>query len=205
MLSCQQLQCQRGERELFRDIEFALARGELLRVEGPNGSGKTSLLRIVAGLSQPVQGEVRWNDENIADLAEDYFREVLFLGHSAAVKDELSVLENLTLTLELCGEVATHSETMQALTDAGLKERLHLPARYLSQGQRRRVALARLRLSKRPLWILDEPFTALDAAAVTMLAQWIADHVSRGGMVMFTTHQDVAIPGFRPKSLTLAS
>ena len=203
MLTLQKLQCRRGERELFNGVEVVLQRGELLQVEGPNGSGKTSLLRIVAGLSVAESGEVRWRDEKIRELAEDYFREMRYLGHAAAIKDELSALENLTLTSQLAGEPTSSANAKQALADAGLKDRLHLPAKYLSQGQRRRVALARLCLSKRALWILDEPFTALDVSAVSWVAGLIARHLDGDGIVLFTTHQDVAIPGHAPRKLKL--
>ena len=205
LLSLHKLQCRRGERELFNGVELTLARGELLQVEGPNGSGKTSLLRIVAGLSAAASGEIRWRNETIGELAEDYFRELLYLGHAAAIKDELTTLENLLLTLQLSGEKATTSNAQQALAEAGLKDRLHLPAKYLSQGQRRRVALARLCLSRRPLWILDEPFTALDVSAVLWVAGLIAKHLDGGGVVLFTTHQDVPVPGHVPRKLKLNS
>jgi heme exporter protein A len=205
LLTLQKLQCRRGERELFSDVDVALQRGELLQVEGANGSGKTSLLRIVAGLSAAASGEIRWNNETIDELAEDYFRDLLYLGHAAAIKDELTALENLHLTLQLAGERSSPGNAKQALSDAGLKDRLHLPAKYLSQGQRRRVALARLCLSERPLWILDEPFTALDVGAISWVAQLIANQLKRNGIVLFTTHQDVPIPGFVPRKLKLNS
>ena len=128
---------------------------------------------------------------------------MLYLGHAAAIKDELSALENLTLTSQLAGEPTSSANAKQALADAGLKDRLHLPAKYLSQGQRRRVALARLCLSKRALWILDEPFTALDVSAVSWVAGLIARHLDGDGIVLFTTHQDVAIPGHAPRKLKL--
>lgn len=205
LLSLHELQCRRGERQLFSNVDVKLQRGELLQVEGENGSGKTSLLRIVAGLSEAASGNVRWCDEIIGELAEDYFRELLYLGHAAAIKDELTALENLQSTLQLSGEPATTANAKQALIDAGLKDRLHLPAKYLSQGQRRRVALARLCLSERPLWILDEPFTALDVSAVAWVAELIARQLKRNGIVLFTTHQDVPIPGFTPRKIKLNS
>jgi heme exporter protein A len=205
LLTLQKLQCRRGERELFSGVELALQRGELLQVEGPNGSGKTSLLRIVAGLSAAASGEIRWNNEMIDELAEDYFRDLLYLGHAAAIKDEMTALENLHLTTLLAGEPISSGNAKQALSDAGLKDRLHLPAKYLSQGQRRRVALARLCLSQRTLWILDEPFTALDVGAVSWVAQLISTQLGRNGIVLFTTHQDVAIPGHTPRKLDLNS
>ncbi len=205
MLSIHNLQCRRGERELFRDVDVTLERGQLLQVEGTNGSGKTSLLRIVTGLSEAAGGEIRWNDEKIADLAENYFRELLYSGHGSAIKNELTALENLTLTQQLAGEQTISADIKQALTDAGLKDRLHLPSKYLSQGQRRRVALARLCVTKRAFWILDEPFTALDVNAVTWIAGLIGKHLDGGGMVIFTTHQPVAIPGHAPRQLKLGS
>jgi heme exporter protein A len=205
LLTLQKLQCRRGERELFSSVDVALQRGELLQVEGPNGSGKTSLLRIVAGLSTAASGEIRWNNETIGELAEDYFRDLLYLGHAAAIKDELTTLENLNLTLQLAGEPTSSAKAKQALSDAGLKDRLHLPAKYLSQGQRRRVALARLCVSQRPLWILDEPFTALDVGAVSWVAELITNQLQRNGIVLFTTHQDVEIPGHTPRKLDLNS
>ena len=177
----------------------------MLQVEGANGSGKTSLLRIVAGLSEAAAGEIRWKNETISELAEDYFRDLLYLGHAAAIKDELTSLENLQLTLQLSGEPTTTANAKQSLADAGLKDRLHLPAKYLSQGQRRRVALARLCLSKRPLWILDEPFAALDVGAVSWVASLIANHLDGDGIVLFTTHQDIPIPGRVRRKLKLSA
>lgn len=199
------MRCLRGERELFKGIDLALNCGEILRVEGPNGSGKTSLLRMIAGLIAPASGEIRWRNELIAELSEDYARELLYIGHHAAVKDELTALENLLLTLELASERATRTDAKDALAEAGLKDRLNLPAKYLSQGQRRRVALARLRLTKRPLWVLDEPFTALDVDAVSWIAELVAAQLSRDGIVLFTTHQHAVIPGYEPKTLKLNS
>lgn len=205
MLSLHQLQCRRGERELFRGVDVALEQGDLLQVAGANGSGKTSLLRIVAGLSEAASGEVRWKNEKLDELAENYFHDLLYLGHGAAIKDELTALENLTLALQLAGEQATSANVKQALIDAGLKDRLHLPAKYLSQGQRRRVALARLCRTNRPLWVLDEPFTALDVNAVNWIAGLIGKHLDSSGTVIYTTHQPVAIPGHSPRQLKLGS
>ena len=194
MLEVTQLACTRGERTLFRGVSFKLERGGLLHVAGENGSGKTSLLRIVCGLGAADAGEVRWRGEPIRALRETYSHDVVYLGHANALKDDLSATENLLVACALAGRATTHDAAREALIAFGLAACLHLPVRALSQGQKRRSALARLALSMAaPLWILDEPFTALDAAAVTQLEQRIMDYVAGGGSVIFTTHQDAAI------------
>ena len=194
MLEVTQLACTRGERTLFRGVSFKLERGGLLHVAGENGSGKTSLLRIVCGLGAADAGEVRWRGEPIRELRETYSRDVVYLGHANALKDDLTAGENLLVACALAGRATTRDAAPEALIAFGLAACLHLPVRALSQGQKRRSALARLALSMAaPLWILDEPFTALDAAAVTQLEQRIMDYVAGGGGVIFTTHQDAAI------------
>ena len=163
-------------------------------MQGANGSGKTSLLRLVAGLSRPLAGEVRWSGEDIRELRENYARELLFVGHANAVKDEFSADENLAVAREMAGRGSTTDERAAALERIGLATRARLPARYLSQGQKRRVALARLCLAAdTPLWILDEPFAALDARALGVVVALIDEHLARGGMAVLTTHQEVAI------------
>jgi heme exporter protein A len=186
------LRCVRGERTLFQDLSFTLRSGELLRIGGPNGSGKTSLLRIACGLLEPDRGEVRWGGEDIRALKEEFWARLLYLGHANALKDDLSAAENLEIACALAGVVADERQIRAALERLGLAGRENLPARVLSQGQRRRVALARLALGDgAPLWVLDEPFTALDAAAIEDVRELIAGHVSRGGGVLYTTHEAV--------------
>jgi len=188
------LRCVRGERTLFEDLSFTLKGGELLRVGGPNGSGKTSLLRIACGLLEPDRGEVRWGGGNIRGLKEEFWARLLYLGHANALKDDLTATENLGIACALAGIVVDGRQVGDALGQLGLAGRENLPARVLSQGQRRRVALARLALGDHAaLWILDEPFTALDAAAVGTVQRLIGGHVSRGGGVIYTTHHEASI------------
>lgn len=195
MLEALQIEIIRGNRKLFGDLSLELKPGTLLLVTGSNGSGKTSLLRALCGLLAPQTGEIRWNGENIRVLREDYWKHLAFIGHNNALKSELTTSENLDALCALSG-IATRAEQRRlALAHFGLADREHLPAKILSQGQRRRTALARLVLSSaQPLWVLDEPFTALDTAAANNACEIIGRHLSGNGMVVMTTHQDVRIP-----------
>lgn len=191
MLHATDLACLKGDRLLFRGLEVDLPPGRMLRVAGPNGVGKTSLLRILCGLAVPEYGEVHWDGRDIRRVREAYHAAVLYLGHLPALNDLLSPLENLRFSLAAAGERASSAECVSALERIGLGQQLDLPARVLSQGQRRRVGLARLFVSAtRPLWVLDEPFTALDVRAVADLAATLSAHCEAGGMVVLTTHQD---------------
>jgi heme exporter protein A len=189
MLETTALACERGGLRLFSDLALAVAAGGLLRVRGANGSGKTTLLRTLAGLTRPAAGAVRWRGEPIGD---EYRREMLYIGHAPGVKDELTVLENLEFAAGLADLQDANCKI--ALQQLGIARLADLPARYLSQGQRKRAALARLALSaKVPLWLLDEPFAALDDEAITGVSALCATHLAAGGMVVLTSHQDVPI------------
>lgn len=201
MLEADNLTCQRGERILFTGLSFTLAPGELLQIGGPNGSGKTSLLKLLCGLSPPLEGAIRW--QGAAARGEDFRRNLLYLGHQNAVKEELTALENLHIASDFAGEPLTDTQALAALAHMGLAGREHLPAKVLSQGQKRRVTLARLLVSRAPLWILDEPLTALDVLAVELIQSRLAQHVAQQGMVVLTTHQALQVPGVTPRRIEL--
>jgi heme exporter protein A len=204
MLEANGIACVRGNRRLFAHLSFRLEARRALRVLGENGAGKTSLLRIAAGLAPADEGRLLWNGEAAGLPGEDYRREIVFLGHSNALKDDLTALENLDYALSVSGIVASGQAMRDELERQGLGMAARLPVKALSQGQKRRAALARLAFcGERPLWILDEPFAALDAAAVASLAQGLSAHLARGGMLLFTTHQEVDLPGATTESLDL--
>ncbi len=189
----------RGERLLFEKLSFKLTNGTVLYLQGANGSGKTTLLRTICGLSKPYDGSINWCGENINTLAEDYSKHVLYIGHLPGIKEDLTALENLQFSLTLSGlNISEHNAT-EVLKMLGLAKGLNLPTRMLSQGQKRRVALARLWLQDLPLWILDEPFTALDTHATQLLKQKIETFANAGGIVVMTTHQevDMNVPKFQ--------
>lgn len=192
MLQAKELECERGGRALFQSLSFVLKEGEALRVAGANGSGKTSLLRILCGLLPPSHGEVLWKGSPIRSLKEDYARELAYLGHAPAVKDDLSAAENLAIACRLAGNPQSHKAVAEALERFAVPP--DRPVRQLSQGQRRRAALARLALSgSTPLWLLDEPFSALDTQGIESLRDVIFKHLNRGGAIALTTHQDPRI------------
>jgi heme exporter protein A len=205
MLQANSLAAVRGDRRLFAGLDFVLGAGELLYVNGPNGSGKTTLLRMICGLVAPAEGAISWNGEDIRSVGDAYRAEVVYLGHLNGVKDELNGLENLRVNCRLAGHDPSATELVRALGEMGLGGLETLPTKVLSQGQKRRVSLARLLLTRAHLWILDEPYTALDSAAVALLQAVIRNHLARGGLVILTTHQQVAIDTGSVKQLRLGA
>jgi heme exporter protein A len=204
MLEVSNLACTRGDHRLFSGLNFTLNSGQIMQVQGANGSGKTSLLRTLCGFITPDEGDIAWRGESIRELDEDYYAELLYLGHLNAIKDELSALENLRISAGLSGVELDENDAMTALRRMGLRGREMLPSKVLSQGQRRRVALARLLVSDAKLWVLDEPLTALDVGAVALVQELIAEHLAQQGMVIFTTHQPLQVAGMEMRSLSLS-
>jgi heme exporter protein A len=195
MLSVAELSCVRADHTLFSGVAFDLAPGECLHLEGGNGVGKTSLLRILAGFAPAAQGQVRWQGELLGSSACRLSQDLLYLGHQLALKEELNALENLQTGAAIASTPVSRDAALAALQRLGLDSRAALPVRVLSQGQKRRVALARLVIQPQPLWLLDEPFVALDGPAQQSVASFMEAHLARGGMVLFTSHQPVDFGG----------
>ena len=191
------LTCIRGKRTLFSGLDLEVSSGQWLHIRGENGVGKTSLLRLLSGLSKPAAGQIFWNQQAIELDPSEYHRNLLFLGHRDALKDDLTALENLAIASALDALTVSEEEVLLALHRFGLRGREDLPVHYLSAGQKRRVLLARLLLRKPQLWILDEPFNALDIQAVEMLSGLISDHIAAGGMAIMTSHQAIPMPNGR--------
>lgn len=204
MLSAIHLACVRGERFLFSSLDFQVERGVCLHVQGANGVGKTSLLRIVCGLAQAAEGQVLWNGQDTRDLGEAWHGELLFLGHHHAVKEELSARENLVLAAQLDGQALGEDRLQAALLQLGLHGCEDLPVRHLSQGQKRRVALTRLLTRRARLWVLDEPFTALDSGAAGLVGGLLDAHLADGGLALVTSHQPLSLAAGRLRTLSLA-
>ncbi|MDV2856470.1 cytochrome c biogenesis heme-transporting ATPase CcmA [Oceanimonas sp. CAM02] len=203
MLEAHALTCVREERTLFSDLSLAVAPGELVQIAGPNGAGKTSLLRLLAGLSRPYEGEVSWQGHNIEQCRDSFHQDLFYLGHQAGIKHELSAYENLAFFRRMHhkGSTANLWDVLAQVGLAGLEEQY---AGQLSAGQKRRVALARLWLGGPKLWILDEPFTAIDKHGVKVLERLFLEHTDAGGMVLITTHQDLNLCADRARILHLS-
>lgn len=191
LISATSLTCIREERLLFEQLHIEISAGDIVQVEGPNGSGKTSLLRILAGLSQPFEGDVFFNNQLISHAREEFHQNLLYLGHLPGVKGEMSAVENLHFNLALHGGTDTAINIEQTLAEVNLSGFEDSLASHLSAGQHRRISLARLYKSTAKIWILDEPFTAIDKQGVHALEQLFKAHIKQGGCVILTTHQDL--------------
>lgn len=204
-LSFCKLGCNKGGRQLFQGIDSQLESGQWLYVVGANGAGKTSLLRMVCGLAPIDSGDIHWNGTPIHAQRDAYRQDLCYLGHLNALQESMTVHENLAFGAALGGLAPSEPQTQQVLARFGLPGRGHQLVRHLSQGQKRRVALSRLALSQARLWVLDEPFVAMDEPGVRMLADLIADHLTQGGLAVLTSHQQVDIGSIPPQRLALSA
>ena len=202
-LSFRELGCSKGGRPLFHGIECVLEAGRWLYVAGANGVGKTSLLRMICGLAPIESGDICWNGTSIHAQRDSYRRDLCYLGHLNALQESMTVRENIAFSAALGGFAPGMARTQDVLARFGLKGRGEQLVRHLSQGQKRRVALSRLALSPARLWVLDEPFVAMDEAGVGLLAQLIASHLADGGLAVLTSHQQVDIGAVQPQVLEL--
>ncbi len=193
MLETQSLECVRDDRLLFNDLSFTVAEAEVLQIEGPNGSGKTSLLRIICGLRQAEAGQISWQGESIIANREDYYANMVYIGHLPCIKGDLTVLENVRALLDTRSLSLSTDEIEVALAKVGLATYEDVQGKALSSGQRRRILLAFVELSRAKLWILDEPLTALDVQGVALMESMILNHKSAGGSVIFTTHHGMQL------------
>ena len=200
MLEARKLRCERDERILFSDLSFQVKAGEWIQITGGNGVGKTTLLRLLSGLARPDVGGVYWQAQPLHRVRDSYQQNLLWIGHQPGIKTRLSALENLRF-FHHDGNAA---QCMNALAQAGLAGYEDIPVNQLSAGQQRRVALARLWLTRATLWILDEPFTAIDVNGVERLTQRMAQHTERGGIVILTTHQPINVATDKIRRIALS-
>jgi heme exporter protein A len=203
VLKATNLHLWRGERHVLRGVSLEIAGGEALHVSGPNGVGKTSLLRVVCGLLQAEEGEVYWNGVPTRAANSAYLEALAYLAHDTALKGDLTATENLRFSVGLRRHV-TDSDAHSVLAELGVESCAHLPCRVLSAGQRRRVALCRILLSDARLWVLDEPFTNLDAASTAHVAGALGQHLERGGLALIAAHQGLDLPERAVRRLELA-
>jgi heme exporter protein A len=194
LLETRALECVRDDRLLFKDLSITLAAGEVLQIEGANGTGKTSLLRILCGLRRADDGEVLWQGEEVSSVREDYYANMIYIGHLPCIKGDLTTLENIRSLLDTRSQSAPIDEIDQALAKVGLAGFDDVPAKALSSGQRRRILLAFILLAKAKLWIMDEPLTALDVQGVELVETMLLEHREAGGSAIFTTHHGMQLP-----------
>lgn len=204
MLEVRNITGSRSEHRLFQDLSFQLCPEQIIYVRGANGTGKTTLLRILCGLVHPDEGQILWNGISIADRQPEFFRTMVYIGHENGIKGDLTAQENLNFSQRLTTAPSDMSP-LQALERLGARALAHIPCRYLSAGQKRRVALARLLISNARLWLLDEPFTALDESARNIVSDLVAEHLQSGGMCAATSHQPLDYERFKVKEISLGA
>lgn len=193
MLEVESLSCERDDRSLFTNLSFSLSSGEILQIEGANGAGKTTLLRIIAGLTSNYSGKITWQSQPLADILAEFRLSCFFLGHKPGLKPELSPVENLRWRLQVVNSYPQPQKIIHALGQVQLAGYEDVPCSHLSAGQLRRVALAGLLVSHSRLWILDEPFTAIDVNGVAWLEEQLLSHARKGGMALVTSHQPLKL------------
>lgn len=201
-LQVKNLSCWRNDQVLFEELNLSLTPGSVLFLEGENGSGKTSLLRILCGFRLADDGEILWNDQSTSKLPE-YFENISFVGHKNGIKDELTVEENLNLMRSMA--TASDIKTDEVLKQIGLFKKSDVLSRLLSAGQKRKLALARLMMTNNSFWVLDEPFTSLDKASVVFFETLIKKHIARGGMLILTSHHDIDLSGLPVNQFSLSN
>lgn len=203
-LGVSNISCERQERILFRNLNFDAHSGELVRILGKNGSGKSSLLKIIIGLLRPLSGEIQWNRQDIAVYRSDFVSQLTYIGHKAAIKTELTVTENIRTLLGFRGTQSSDESVANTLELLELAQYAQIQAGYLSQGQQRRIALSRLWLEPTSLWVLDEPYTALDKQGIQQIDIAISKALSAGTIVIMTSHQESEFFRDRAKTVSLA-
>ncbi len=204
MLEVRSITGSRSEQHLFRDLSFQALPREIIYVRGPNGAGKTTLLRILCGLVRPDNGTIFWDGVPLADCESEYHRSLAYVGHENGIKGDLTVIENLQFFNRI-NSPHSHLTPTQSLDRLGILTLAHIPCRYLSAGQKRRVAMSRLLISNARLWLLDEPFTGLDDTARRIVSDLVAEHLTSEGMCIATSHQPLDYDRFEAKEINLGT
>ncbi len=204
MLEARKIAGSRSEHQLFRDLSFRALPGEIIYVRGPNGAGKTTLLRMLCGLIRPDDGAIFWDGVPLADCETEFHRALAYIGHENGIKGDLTALENLQFFQRINSAHSNLSPT-QVLDRLGIPTLAHIPCRYLSAGQKRRVAMARLLTSNARLWLLDEPFTGLDETARHIVSDLVAEHLASEGLCIATSHQPLDYDRFGAREITLGT
>ena len=192
-LSIEHLACSQQQRILFKSLSFTVNNGEIVLLHGANGVGKTTCLRTLAGLLTPARGEIFWQQQVLKPYNTEYLAQMIYIGHHSGIKVVLTPEENIRQSLELAGHQTSDNDIRQALKRVNLLQHIHVPCGQMSSGQQRRVNLARLMLMRVPLWILDEPLTALDREGIDLVHEVFAEHQAQQGSIILTSHQHISM------------